>query len=62
MGSLTVNQGSNYSNPGQTDLQNPRPPISDPKVPMGFIGIGHLSCKFGSDRTVESLTIVRSNG
>ncbi|KAI5343445.1 hypothetical protein L3X38_011321 [Prunus dulcis] len=32
-----VNQRSNYPNPGQTGPQGPRPPNSDPKVPMGSI-------------------------
>ncbi|BBG96767.1 DNAse I-like superfamily protein, partial [Prunus dulcis] len=36
-GRLTVNQGSDYHNPGQ---KGPLPPNSDPKVPLGSTSTG----------------------
>ncbi|KAI5313952.1 hypothetical protein L3X38_043128 [Prunus dulcis] len=44
-----VNKGSNYPNPGQTGPRGPRPPNSDPEVPMGSIRNG------GRRREIELL-------
>ncbi|KAI5348835.1 hypothetical protein L3X38_001722 [Prunus dulcis] len=47
-GRLMVNQGSNYPNPGQTGPRGPRPPNSDPKVPMGSARNGGRRRKIGA--------------
>ncbi|CAL9009881.1 unnamed protein product [Prunus brigantina] len=49
-------------NLGQTGPRGPRPPNSDPKVPIGSTGSRTHVLKFGPDWTVGSLTIARSDG